>query len=278
MEDLITHAHALFQANASPPLPPAPAGEPVPVLVYGSSHTQVREMPPPPPPRSPSPSMRAGQSSSSVPPSPTRTSNGNSGRYAQPPSDDFSPQLPLRPANSIHPSLRAGPMSGQSVRQSLPPPARSAQFFDDNISYAHLTPAPNAIPASIPPVPPSPSKRGSRIAPSPLPLKSPWSDSQPSLISTPSNLSSSSLGDAEGQEVIFPSDAIASASAPSSGTSFASAISPTTSFSSQGAAQPLITPPMPPKPLTPSGSPNRSSTATVTGPTLPLNHAKASSE
>ncbi|KAI0047664.1 RhoGAP-domain-containing protein [Auriscalpium vulgare] len=84
MEDMIENAQTLFddrQAPMSPPLPPAPSGEPVPVLSYGSSHTRIGSLSSPKGPRFP----LAADS-------------------------DFTPQLPPRPANSIHPSARTGPL------------------------------------------------------------------------------------------------------------------------------------------------------------------------
>ncbi|KAJ7101010.1 hypothetical protein C8R43DRAFT_245108 [Mycena crocata] len=84
MEDLIMHAHVLYDDNAvqqSPPLPATPAGEPVPQLYYGSKRTHVATVPPSSPPN------RAGTASP----------------------QDFTPRLPTRPANSIHPSARANP-------------------------------------------------------------------------------------------------------------------------------------------------------------------------
>lgn len=79
MENLIDNANTLFDERlpTSPPLPPAPAGEPVPVFSYGSSHTKV-DLPP-------------------LPPS------------AEVLGVDFTPQLPSRPAGSIHPSTRSNP-------------------------------------------------------------------------------------------------------------------------------------------------------------------------
>ena len=77
MEDLIDNAHTLFDeypTPSSPPLPPAPAGEPVPEISYGSSHTTV-----------------------ALP------------RSGEAPNVDFTPQLPLRPTGSIHPSTRSNP-------------------------------------------------------------------------------------------------------------------------------------------------------------------------
>ncbi|KAI0063187.1 RhoGAP-domain-containing protein [Artomyces pyxidatus] len=78
METLIENAQGLFDDRlppSSPPLPPAPSGEPIPVYSYGSSHTKVASL--------------------SLPPSSSRSDN------------DFAPQLPPRPTSSIHPSARA---------------------------------------------------------------------------------------------------------------------------------------------------------------------------
>lgn len=106
MEDLITHAYVLFDehgAQHSPPLPPTPAGEPVPQITYGSKNTKV----------------------ASVPPTPTSSRLGP---------EDFTPRLPPRPANSIHPSLRANTSSPTKDRFDLPPPLplRPRDKFDDD--------------------------------------------------------------------------------------------------------------------------------------------------
>ncbi|KAF8225789.1 RhoGAP-domain-containing protein [Tricholoma matsutake] len=100
LEDLIMNAHTLYDeqhANHSPPLPPTPAGEPVPHFAYGSKRTKV----------------------ATVPATPT-----TSGTYLPSSPQDFMPRLPPRPTSSIHPSLRAGaasPTRGRAdVRQ--PPP------------------------------------------------------------------------------------------------------------------------------------------------------------
>ena len=87
MEDLIENAQTLFDdrlPQSSPPLPPAPAGEPVPVISYGSSHTQI-----------------------------TLPQSGEA-QVA-----DFTPQLPPRPTSSIHPSARCPPMSPSRVTANL---------------------------------------------------------------------------------------------------------------------------------------------------------------
>lgn len=136
MEDLINNAHILFDdrnrdgshlsvtpsatANSTPttstttligasmshPLPPAPVGEPAADVNYGSSYTQVATVPP----------RRRGASDSKVPPqSPT-----DAGSMRPNVTQDFTPQLPARPGNSIHPSRRVG---GQTSRSS----AHSAQ-------------------------------------------------------------------------------------------------------------------------------------------------------
>ncbi|KAH7883937.1 hypothetical protein F5I97DRAFT_1930151 [Phlebopus sp. FC_14] len=91
MEDLIQNALQLFEdpvPSASPPLPEAPTGEPAPVYNYGSSHTRVGTVPP----RSESP------------------------RHPE----DFTPRLPVRPTSSIHPSLRANPVSPIRTTTDIP--------------------------------------------------------------------------------------------------------------------------------------------------------------
>ncbi|KAJ7693690.1 hypothetical protein B0H17DRAFT_1199797 [Mycena rosella] len=102
MEDLIMHAHILYDDNTvqhSPPLPATPAGEPVPQLYYGSKRTHVATVPPTSPPH------RADTASP----------------------QDFTPRLPTRPANSIHPSARANPpVSPTKDRSSMPPMPRRA--------------------------------------------------------------------------------------------------------------------------------------------------------
>ncbi|KAI0085663.1 hypothetical protein BDY19DRAFT_964989 [Irpex rosettiformis] len=296
MEDLINNANTLFQSNASPPLPPAPAGEPVPALSYGSQHTRLAEIPPPLPPRPQSPSVRRTHSLS-VSPSPDRKLQGNgatarAGHASTLSSEDFTPQLPPRPTNSIHPSLRAGPLSSQP-RQPSHLPTRSAQFFDDDVSYMSIVP--QQFTSSLPEIPssssssPSPSKRVARLPLSP-PLASPWSDTtQPSMTSavpfprapsssTPS-LSPPDISPVDdAQEIIVPSRE-ALGSGPSSGTSYASAVSPTTSIvSSTEATQPPVTPDMPTKSLTPEDSPNRTSTATILGRKSHTKGASSSSD
>lgn len=92
MENIIDNAHTLFDERlpSSPPLPPAPTGEPVPVISYGTSHTKV-DLPPLP-------------------------------QSEEAPGVDFTPQLPMRPAGSIHPSTRSNPPMSPS-RLSTDPSA-----------------------------------------------------------------------------------------------------------------------------------------------------------
>jgi len=91
MEDLIENAQTLFDERlppSSPPLPPAPLGEPVPVISYGSSHTKVTL-----------PEEHVA---------------------------DFTPELPPRPTSSIHPSARYCPPMSPS-RMSADLSAQNAQ-------------------------------------------------------------------------------------------------------------------------------------------------------
>ncbi|KAG5653501.1 hypothetical protein H0H81_012711 [Sphagnurus paluster] len=107
MEDLIIHAHILydehpnFQPPNSPPLPPTPAGEPVPIYTYGSKTTKVASVPP-----TPTAAAIMAAQQQQVPGSP----------------QDFTPRLPSRPASSIHPSLRANPQTPTRGRSDPPPP------------------------------------------------------------------------------------------------------------------------------------------------------------
>ncbi|KAI0374525.1 RhoGAP-domain-containing protein [Pilatotrama ljubarskyi] len=147
MEDLITNAHVLFSQTASPPLPPAPLNDGVPSASYGSTHTKISNMPPPPAPTSP-----RRQPKSMISP---RSSNDG----PRPTPQDFTPQLPPRPTNSIHPSLRAGQHAGSPARQ--PPSIRAGQFFDDQVRVppygnASSSPEGNASVSSFTPTLPPP--------------------------------------------------------------------------------------------------------------------------
>lgn len=86
MEDLIAHASVLFDERgpgvSSPPLPPPPLGIATPAYAYGSAHTKVTSMP--------------ASQTTIVRQQPNQT-------------EDFTPKLPPRPANSIHPSARGNP-------------------------------------------------------------------------------------------------------------------------------------------------------------------------
>jgi hypothetical protein len=95
MEDLIIHAHILYDhdtAPHSPPLPPTPAGEPIPPVSYGTKRTKVATIPP------------------------IHTSETLSPLLSP---QDFTPRLPARPNNSIHPSSRAIPGSPTKLRAPL---------------------------------------------------------------------------------------------------------------------------------------------------------------
>ncbi|KAH9945601.1 RhoGAP-domain-containing protein [Amylocystis lapponica] len=133
MEDLINHFQVLFHSSDSPSLPPAPLGETAAVVTYGSTHTKLTSMP-----------QRPQEQLTSYPPSPRRIAAPIYDALQTGSPEDFTPRLPPRPAGSIHPSLRAGPMSAQPSRQSLqlPPSARSALLFDDQMFNSALPPTP----------------------------------------------------------------------------------------------------------------------------------------
>ncbi|KAJ7630593.1 hypothetical protein FB45DRAFT_915968 [Roridomyces roridus] len=119
MEDLITHSHIILHddaINQSPPLPATPAGAVPELVVYGSKRTHVATVPPASPP--------------------------NRAATASP--QDFTPRLPPRPPNSIHPSARANPPpSPIKDRTPIPPrpsnevpssPAQSTTTLDTETS------------------------------------------------------------------------------------------------------------------------------------------------
>ncbi|KDQ54847.1 hypothetical protein JAAARDRAFT_181517 [Jaapia argillacea MUCL 33604] len=117
MEDLITNSQTLFEDRDSPspepPLPLPPSVEPV-APTYGSSHTKV----------------------ASVPPSYVSTNR---------PPEDFTPAMPARPANSIHPSARANyPKSDND----LPPIPRMPNPAEHNVPPPSLSPLPAEVPVT----------------------------------------------------------------------------------------------------------------------------------
>ncbi|KAF9243745.1 hypothetical protein BU15DRAFT_71870 [Melanogaster broomeanus] len=129
MEDLIQNASQLFEdpvPSTSPPLPEAPVGEPIPVYNYGSSHTKIGNVPP----RSQSP------------------------RHPE----DFTPRLPARPTGSIHPSLRANPVS--PIRSTMDilqlpgladeeEPSPDYTHAQDNEPYIVIPQSPSPSPQSL---------------------------------------------------------------------------------------------------------------------------------
>lgn len=305
MEDLITHAPILFQSNQSPPLPLAPLGEAPAVVTYGSQSTKVIQVPPPLPPRSPSPqkqhefvvpplppriiqqqSLQLSTSPDDItpqllplPPRPPSVTH-SSVRHASNPSDDFAPQLPPRPTNSIHPSLRSGPMSANPARQSLPPNLKP--FMEEHIPFASpSTPVPPSVQPATPvspsatsrSVPPSPSRTLPRRNPTALPLPSPWSDrdgfpSEPNSSAAPTLASAghSLTSEQSDSPPVTPAPATEEdvdfepvVSAPSSTSTFESAKSeaPTQSETVQPPS-----PPLPPKSKS-SPSPQSSKTTSV---------------
>ncbi|KAI0317997.1 hypothetical protein OF83DRAFT_1171488 [Amylostereum chailletii] len=130
MEDIILHAHMLFDDHlppSSPPLPAAPLGEPTPVYSLGSSHTQFANI--------------SGSSLATpvegAPSHPLRTPISPVS-HAEP---DFTPELPPRPANSIHPGARReGAMSPPRRPVSLlpqirPQSMRPEDFAEEAMNY-----------------------------------------------------------------------------------------------------------------------------------------------
>ena len=141
MEDLIVNASVLFNdvsAYQSPPLPPTPAGEPTANYSYGSKTTKVATVPP---------------LSSSLPNLPylgTRTFPQSN--------EDFTPQLPSRPINSIHPSSRIYPASpGKNKHSTLPDlPQKHEQTSAERDSFSD-TPPRVSVPLTLDPPADSPT-------------------------------------------------------------------------------------------------------------------------
>lgn len=126
MEDLITHSAVLFDdrtpATISPPLPPAPAGEAAPSYGYGSSHTKVASVP-----------------------APLQTLVRQTQAQQPQSSEDFTPRMPARPANSIHPSSRNNPTSPTKITMDVPPPlparpGRASERSSPTKQHAPMTP------------------------------------------------------------------------------------------------------------------------------------------
>ncbi|KDR85296.1 hypothetical protein GALMADRAFT_83937 [Galerina marginata CBS 339.88] len=109
MEDLVLNAQLLYDQDAghgSPPLPPTPAGETIPHLSYGSKSTKVATVPP---------------------------------LEELPQSQDFTPRLPARPNNSIHPSARTNPSSPTKSRAF---PEKSLPIAQPNTTLKEAMPPP----------------------------------------------------------------------------------------------------------------------------------------
>lgn len=112
MDDLIIHAHLLCDNDVgqnSPPLPPTPAGEPMPHVTYGSKSTRVTRVPP----------------AEGLPPLPPH---------------DFTPRLPARPNNSIHPSARinsGSPTKSRALPEKALPPMQTNVALEES---PHVSP------------------------------------------------------------------------------------------------------------------------------------------
>jgi len=122
MEDLIANAAFLFDDKASgatgisPPLPPAPRDQPATNYAYGSAHTKVASVP-------------------AVMQTPIRQ------QAMQQSPEDFTPRLPPRPGNSIHPSSRTNATSPTKSSTDVPPalPTRPGQ---KHVASEKLAPVP----------------------------------------------------------------------------------------------------------------------------------------
>lgn len=132
MEDLIIHAHTLYDqpmAPNSPPLPPTPLGEPIPAFTYGSKTTKVTTVPP--------------DALSSLLP------------------QDFTPVLPARPNNSLHPSSRAP--NSPSKSRAYPEKALPLTIPEQSITDSPPSHSPVSLPSDgrnsvLFPVQPEPSE------------------------------------------------------------------------------------------------------------------------
>ena len=139
MEALITHCHTIFDEQlpaasyvSSPPLPPAPLGEAASPIAYGSTHTKFSEY------------ASQTQFDAPLPQTPAPQTTG----------DDFTPQLPLRPLASIHPSSRGN--TGSSGGHSNTSPILTEA--ETNVSS----------PTSFMPSPPLPLRPGKQSVPTSL--------------------------------------------------------------------------------------------------------------
>ncbi|KAF5336909.1 hypothetical protein D9611_003445 [Ephemerocybe angulata] len=131
MEDLIVNASRIFDeptVHHSPPLPPTPATDPVP-LYYGSKNTMVANMPPNP----------VNQPDAAGSP------------------QDFTPRLPPRPTSSIHPSSRTysntSPRKEQRTADTLyqppPPPPPPLLATDSQPGGISAPPSPTAVNSNL---------------------------------------------------------------------------------------------------------------------------------
>lgn len=183
MEDLIANASVLFDERgpslSSPPLPPAPLGSPAPNYAYGSAHTKVASLP----------ASQAAPVRQQVHQHPNQP-------------EDFTPKLPARPANSIHPSSRANPATPtrNNFDTTLPlVPGRGAQTQAAK-SERPATPIPQSGIVVMPISPPAPTA-------------APVADQGPP---SPSSSFSSSEGDGESDfDIITPVVPAQSATPPS---------------------------------------------------------------
>lgn len=154
-EDIVENASILFDDRGEAALPPPPTGEEPEKVYYGTTHTKSGYIPPTPPRREnfyPQPPSEASNSSVTLQtpstPSP-RPDQQPVFPVSPPPPPDFTPQLPPRPANSIHPSARANSQLSPTGPSAQLPPPPAPVMVPEPISSLLPLPPPRSVPALL---------------------------------------------------------------------------------------------------------------------------------
>lgn len=153
MEDLIANASVLFDERgpgvSSPPLPPAPLGHPAPNYAYGSAHTKVASLP-------------ASQQASV---------RQQAQQQANQP-EDFTPKLPARPGNSIHPSSRGNPATPTRNNFDTTAPLMPGRGAQTQHTKSERPATPIRSAAAVPISPPAPTAAAAAYEGPPSPSSS----------------------------------------------------------------------------------------------------------